>query len=202
MIKNVVFDVGNVLIDFQPLEYIMSLGFDRETANVLANKTFKSDLWIEHDRGTYSCYEIWENLNLANPEHSVDFDKIRDHWLTNKVPVIQGSIDFLLECNKQGYSTYILSNYNAGRFAHVEEQHPALSQVKGKILSGNEGVIKPEPEIYKILLERFDLVPGETIFIDDKRENVEAAQALGIHGIVFTHPKQLRKEFQEIIAVR
>jgi len=73
-----------------------------------------------------------------------------------------------------------------------------LTEVKGKIISGAEKVIKPNHAIYKLLLERFSLIPEETVFIDDRPENIEAAQVLGIHGIVFNNPNQMRKSFDEL----
>ena len=196
VIKNVVFDVGNVLVDYLPLEYIMSFGFDREMAKALVMKTFGHDLWNEHDRGTYSHDEVWDIFEQQSPDSAKDIRRIRDDWWPDKVPLIQDSADFLRECNNRGYNTYLLSNFNADMFEYIEKNRfPVLSEVKGQIISGKERLMKPEPEIYRLLLERFALISNETVFIDDKLENIEAAQAMGIHGIVFVNPSQMRQEF-------
>ena len=199
MIKNVVFDVGNVLVDYLPLDYIMSLGFDSEKANLLLMKTFGHDLWKEHDRGIYSHDELWDIFEQQGHEYALDIRIIRDGWWPDKMPLIDESADFLIECNNRGYNTYLLSNFNAELFEHVvKNKFSVLSQVKGAILSGAEKMVKPDPAIYKLLLERFKLLPDETVFIDDRPENIEAALALGIHGIVYKNPTQMKQDFAVI----
>jgi len=200
MIKNVVFDVGNVIVGYLPLEYIMSLGFDRETSKALVIKTFGHDLWLEHDRGLYSHDELWDTFESTNPDSAADIRKLRDDWWPDRVPLIEDSAAFLRECNKSGYNTYILSNFNAEMFAYIEERFPVLAEVRGKVVSGAEKLMKPEPAIYTLLLERFELTPSETVFIDDKPENIEAAKAQGIYGIIFADPAQMRRDFAAIVA--
>jgi len=102
MIKNVVFDVGNVLVSYLPLDYIMSLGFEREEAKILLLKTFGHELWEEHDRGIYSHDELWDIFEQQNPDCALDIRKLRDGWWPDYIPLIDETANFLRECNSRG----------------------------------------------------------------------------------------------------
>ena len=109
---------------------------------------------------------------------------------------IDESVKVLSELKEKGVLLYILSNWSAETYPIAEERFDFLSWFDGKIISGEAGIVKPDLKIYKLLINRYDLNPQHTIFIDDKEENIRAAELLGIHGIHFQNASKLRKDLQ------
>jgi 2-haloacid dehalogenase len=107
---------------------------------------------------------------------------------------IQGSVDVLAELKGRGVPLYALSNWSAETFPPQRERFPFLGWFDGIVVSGLEGVIKPDPRIFRVLVERYGIDPRAAVFIDDVAANAEAAEALGIRGIHFRSPEQLRRE--------
>jgi 2-haloacid dehalogenase len=112
--------------------------------------------------------------------------------------MIPGAIDevvqILSELRERGTPLYALSNWSAETFASQPKRFPFLSWFRGIVVSGHEGVIKPDPRIFRLLLDRYALAADEAVFIDDNPANAAAASALGIHGIAYRAPDQLRAE--------
>ena len=114
-------------------------------------------------------------------------------WDETLGPAIEGSVEILRELLDAGHRCYALSNWNAETFASIEDRYPFLVWFDGLVISGREGVIKPDPAIYRLLCDRHGIEPDEAVFVDDSPTNVAAAVALGFDGIVFTDPDQLRR---------
>jgi 2-haloacid dehalogenase len=111
---------------------------------------------------------------------------------------IDGTVDILAELKRAGVPRYALTNWSAETFPPAQARYEFLSWFDGIVVSGEEGVIKPDARIFRILLERFGIAPGEAVFIDDNPHNAAAAQALGIHGIHFRSPELLRRELETL----
>jgi len=107
---------------------------------------------------------------------------------------IDGTVEILAELKRSGVPRYGLTNFSAETFRPQRQRFEFLSWFDGIVVSGEEGVIKPDPRIFRILLERYGIAPEETVFIDDSPTNAAAATALGIHGIHFRSPEALRSE--------
>jgi 2-haloacid dehalogenase len=107
---------------------------------------------------------------------------------------IDGAVEVLAELKQRGVPVYAITNWSAETFGPQRQRFPFLSWLDGIVVSGMEGVIKPDPRIFRILFERHDVVPGSAVFIDDVARNASAATALGMHGIHFRSPEQLRCE--------
>jgi 2-haloacid dehalogenase len=108
------------------------------------------------------------------------------------------SLALLFDLQKAGYATYGLSNWSAETFPLTKKAHPFFNSLTGIVISGEEKVRKPDPKIYRILLERYGLLPQESVFIDDRQENLDEAKRLGIHGILFQTAQQVREDLKSL----
>ena len=189
MIRNIVFDIGNVLIGFEAMDYLTSL-FGEEKAVRIAEAVFGSGYWQELDIARLSVEEILELFYSAAPdlrdEIKESFDRIGECVERLDWPV--SLVDSLKE---KGYGVYFLSNMSE----HVKASNPDafdfVSHMDGGIWSCDVHLIKPYTGIYEILFEKYGLVPEESLFIDDHKENIDIGKKLGMKGIVFRDHDQL-----------
>lgn len=198
MIRNIIFDVGMVLVDWQPRDAFRQLGFDEETVKAVAAATIESEAWSENDRSLLSDEEIAAEFVRRAPEYERE---IRLFWDNVGLPVRQFDYtkDWIRELKGRGYGVYILSNYGRRTYSQTKDEALSfLSEVDGALFSFQVQQVKPEPEIYQTLLERYSLVPGECVFFDDRPENIEAAGRAGIHGVVFENQKQAKEELERL----
>ncbi len=198
MIKNIIFDVGKVLVEWQPMEAFRALGFDGQTAAAVAAATVESAEWDESDRGALPDEEILASFIRKAPEYE---QEIRLFWQHLDLSIWQYDYarKWIAELKEQGYGVYILSNYGRQTFACTREKALSfLEQVDGAVFSYEVNYIKPEPEIYQILLERYQLTPQECVFLDDRRENIAGADRAGIHTILFEDYAKARDELNRL----
>ena len=194
-IDAVVFDLGGVLIDWNPRHLYRQL-FDDEAAMEEFLATICTLEWhVAHDLGQ-STADSCAELALEHPEHA---DLIRA-WAERSEDMIGGAIDgtvsILAELRAAGVRCYALSNMEPETFPLRLERFEFLDWFDGHVISGLEGLVKPDPEIFRLLLHRFDLQPSRTLFIDDSKVNVEAANELGIQAVLFDSPAQLRADVE------
>jgi putative hydrolase of the HAD superfamily len=200
MIKNVIFDVGGVLVDFRWRALMADLGLSKERQDEFEEKVFGSRWWGELDRGVldeeYVVGKLRENINghidafelvWANQENLVETFDYVNPWL-----------DSLKE---KGLGLYLLSNYPKSIFSLHEEKgkFTFMDKIDGRVVSGFIGMVKPDADIYVHLMEKYGLKAEECVFIDDRAENIEAAKALGMKGIVFKDYGQASAELENII---
>lgn len=196
MIKNIVFDLGNVLLDFNPLDYLKAKGIeDSVKCKEIFNEIFKSEEWLMLDRGTITEEEAIRVLCERSKENSELIKLAMDNWYDILVP-IDGTVKVLEGIRSAGYNLYVLSNFHLLAYENVTKRYPFFNYFHGGIISYKENLIKPDEEIYLRLIKRYNIIPEETIFIDDTLENVEAAKVFGINGIVFKNPNNLREELK------
>ncbi|MDW3650265.1 MAG: HAD family phosphatase [Bacteroidia bacterium] len=198
-IDTIVFDLGGVLIDWNP-RYVYRTIFDSEekVESFLANVCVSS--WNEEqDRGR-SLKEGTEILLAKHPEWEKEIRAFYDRWPEMLGGPIQGSVD-ILESLKVGknYRLYALTNWSDETFPVALGRYDFLQWFEGILVSGKEKLIKPDPAIYKLLFERFNIDPEKAIFIDDSLKNVEGAKAVGMHAIHFRSPMQMREELAELL---
>ena len=179
MIKNVVFDLGGVVFMRDPKkctqDFLNFFSFVR--ADVMPH------FWNEYDRGTRTLEEVSEDLCRIN---NCDRQKV-DQYLQlaiDKQETIRPTERLIEELKGAGYRLYVLSNMSK-EFIEFLRRVPVYRHFDGEVGSCEEGVCKPEREIYQILLSRYGLNPSETLFIDDRQENIEAAEREGIIGFHF-----------------
>lgn len=183
-IKNIVFDVGNVLIEFDWNSYLKSFGFSTETYSAIKRVTFPSVQWRERDRGVLTEEEYNQVFYSVAPQYKKELQKVLQKE-TQALRVYEYSKKWIQELQGKGYKTYLLSNISRNLCRGFYEQLDIIPQMDGVIFSCEVHALKPELEIYRILLDTYKLKPEECIFFDDLPENVEAANRLGIEGIVF-----------------
>lgn len=199
MIKNIILDVGKVLVEWEPEEAFRKLGFDEKTVAAVAAATVNSVEWNESDRSALSDEDILAMFIRKAPEYERE---IRLFWDNLDLPIYQYDYvqDWIAGMKKQGFRVYILSNY--GRHTYACTKDGALSfleQVDGAVFSFQVHQIKPEPEIYRTLLDKYNLVPEECVFFDDRADNIAAAEQIGIHGIQFENYKQAVDELNRML---
>ena len=192
MVKNIIFDIGDVLVHFTPDKAMSEIGIDSKKIPELMACTVMSPYWCELDRGVLKDEEIIEKMIEIKPELEADilrFFEEAGNLLVKKTEYADELIDM---CKKMGYKVFLLSNYPKKYFEmHIRNELDFAKRVDGKVVSAYEGVIKPDSKIYKILLERYGLIAKECIFVDDRAENVEAANRLGINGVLFENYENL-----------
>ncbi len=197
MITTIIFDIGNVLVDFNWKEYLASFGFSKEVEEKLAKATMLSREWDEFDRGALELEDIIQGFvkNDSTVEKEIRMICENVHDMLGRRDY---AIPWIKQLKEKGYGVYYLSNFS--RKAEVECAHTLdfLPYMDGGILSYQENVIKPEPEIYQMLIDRYELIPEQCVFMDDKPENCEGARKAGMHAIVFTTKEEAEKELFKI----
>ncbi len=185
MIKNIILDVGKVLVEWDTEYAFREMGLDGEVGRTVAAATVASPDWNELDRSLLTDEEILAKFIARAPEYEKE---IRMVWDNIALPIWQYDYarPWIRAMKRNGYRVYILSNYSRYTYEHTREALSFLEDVDGALFSFQVKQIKPEPEIYRLLLAKYSLNPQECIFLDDRRENVEAAEAQGIAGIQFT----------------
>ncbi len=189
MIRNVIFDIGNVLTDFRWKEFLEDKGFSGEVLDRIAKASVLSPVWLELDRGVWTFEQVMAGFVKNAPELEKEFHAAFDD-MTDIVTIRDYAVDWVRNLKKQGRSVYFLSNFSEKIERECEKALIFREEMDGGILSWMDKVIKPDPAIYQLLLRRYGLAPEECLFIDDSPANVQAGEALGIRGIVFESKEQ------------
>lgn len=193
MIHNIVFDIGNVLTDFRWKEFLMDKGFDKEMIRRIAKASVESPLWKEIDRGEWDREKLMEEFVKLDPEIEEELHLAYDN-VHGMVTPRDYAIPWIKELKEKGYRVYYLSNFSDKAYEECADALEFIPHTDGGILSYREKMIKPDPKIYRCLLERYGLKAEECVFLDDLEVNVEAARAEGFAGIVFETKEQAERE--------
>lgn len=196
MIKNIIFDLGNVLLKFQPSEFLLRFTDDVEYVDQFVPKIFRSSLWMELDRGTISIEDAKNKFVSQYPKEEDFLTLFFNHWMEMLTP-INKNIEILKEIRALGYKTYILSNYIKEAYTFIEKKYNIFTLFDGQIISGFEKTIKPEKAIYLELLNRYRLIPEESLFIDDVLYYLKPARKLGMKTIWNKPETDLREELRK-----
>ena len=201
MIKNVIFDLGNVLIDFKPIKYIKSLGYDDEKALEIFNKTIKDSIWADMDRGIYRDKESYvKAFKTKYPEIQDDIDKfLGGPWMENVIFPLKDNLKMIDLVKEKGLKYYILSNYPKDAFEYTYDMCPFIQNAYGMVISYDVLMIKPDKNIYLKLLDKYGLKANECLFIDDLDINVEGAKSVGINAFVFKDLEDGYKKLEEYL---
>ncbi len=197
MIKNIIFDLGNVIFNFKPERFLLRYTNDENYIKEFISKVIRSKIWLKLDRGTISIKKAEEEFIKKFPEDRDFIVIFFRNWMEMFTP-IQENVKILYDLKSNGYKIYILSNFIVEAFDFVENQYDFLSLFDGKIISGKEKVIKPELEIYQKLIHKYNLIPEECIFIDDVRAFLSRAKRLNIKTILFAQNTDLRAELRDL----
>ena len=194
MIKTVIFDIGNVLMGFDWWSYVCSL-FSEETAMIINAAFWKTGYWEEFDRGVLSYEEIVHLMEEAAPKYKEEI-----YTALKRVGECMYKHDYAIPWIKQlkemGYKVVFLSNYSEFLMELKPEVLDFLPYLDGGLFSCHAKLIKPDPAIYQMLCEKCDLVPEESLFVDDNAANIESAKKFGLHAIRF---EGYEKSYHEVM---
>lgn len=192
MIRNIVFDIGHVLIGFDWRSYLRTR-FDEKTSQAVGAAIWGSGHWPELDRAVLSVEEILDLFISKRPDYEKEirqaFEEVGDCVTKRDWPV-----PLVEELKEKGYKVYFLSNYSEHVMNANRGALDFIGHMDGGVFSCDVHMIKPDPGIYRALLEKYDLRPEECIFIDDVPANIAAARKLGFKGIVFRNYEQMRTD--------
>lgn len=197
MIKNIIFDIGNVLVTFDPIAYFKDF-YDETTNAFLCKEVFSSNTWLEVDQGLVSELEARAYFLKKLPTYTNEIHTLFDHWKGLMVEK-RDTVQFLDEVKQQGFKVYLLSNIGEDSYRYCVENFSFFDNIDGGVYSYQEKLIKPEERLYECLLNKYQLLPGECIFIDDSTKNVLQARIMGIHAIVFNDFKQVKDDVYHIL---
>ena len=195
MIKNVIFDCGNVLINYDE-HYICSFFADNEEdIGILAKIAMSRKYWDAFDAGTLDTEVYKKEVKNEIPERLFAAAcGICDKW-TSHCPPVEGMRELVREIKGKGTPLYLLSNFNQRLRAETDIVFPELNIFDGLVISGEIGMVKPNEEIYRYLLNKYSLVPEECIFIDDNKNNIAACEKIGINGYLFDGDVKKLREY-------
>jgi 2-haloacid dehalogenase len=185
MIKNVIFDYGNVLVDWNPAYLFLPVfGGDEEKCRYFTNHVCNREWFTRMDRGE-SMDKCVAELQAQFPQYADAVAMFRDRWFDMCHGDIPGMVEIIQDLKSRGVGVYGLTNWPAATFTEARRRFRTLAGIDNYVVSSSVKLAKPEPAIYELLIRKYNLKPQECVFIDDRIDNVNAAKALGMSGIVY-----------------
>lgn len=194
MLKNIVFDIGNVLIDYQPKKFLKARYGENNLADQLFRFVYAGPEWVELDRGSITLCDAADSICRKS---GLPFDTVFDalfNWVT-EAGEITGTTGLLPKFEEKGFHLYYLSNFHNAASRYIFEKYRFFKLFSGGIFSCDVKLLKPDPTIYRALSKKYGLEPTETLFVDDTAGNVKAAEKLGWYG----HPFQNAHELNDYV---
>lgn len=186
MIKNIVFDMGKVLLDYDPIKVCWQYTDKPEDVKLIDKALFSSPEWILMDKGVVTEEEAMETVRGRLPDERLKniVDQCMAHWHEYNISPMPGMGDLVRELKENGYHIYLCSNASL-RLRVYQNRIPGMEYFDGVLVSAEERMLKPDPAIYERLFEKFSILPEESFFIDDLIANIEGAKACGMDGYCF-----------------
>ena len=194
-ITSVVFDIGGVLIDWNPRHLFRKVFESDEEMEWFLSNICTYEWNVQQDGGKLFSVATAE-LSAKYPEYSDKIAMYYGRWTEMLGGEIKGTVRIFHELKSNGMPLYALSNWSHEAFPVAYERYGFMKQFDGLVVSGYEKLLKPDHAIYRVLMERYGINPAESVYIDDNRPNAEAAGELGFHAIHFLSPDQLREELR------
>jgi HAD superfamily hydrolase (TIGR01509 family) len=201
VVKNVIFDLGGVVIEWNSDRILEAYYADPDVRAIMKQQMFQHPDWLELDRGTMHESELLARLGVRTGRPAAElsglFDAVRE-----SLHAKPDTVALLEKLYARGVPLYCLSNISSDIFKYLRERHSFWGVFRGIVISGDLKMIKPEPEIFHFLLQRYGLAAAETVFVDDNAPNIEAARTLGIQAVWFKNARQCEMEIEELFASR
>ena len=191
--KRIVFDLGAVLIDWNPRYFYRKMFTDEAEMERFLAEVCPSEWNIQMDGGKSFAQGCAERIKLF-PQYAAQIKAYDTRWDEMLGGAIEGTVQILRELKQKKYPVYALTNWSVEKFPFARAKFDFLQEFDGIVVSGEEKCVKPHPQIFQILLSRYNLQAENCIFIDDNPANIKGAQTLGFDAILFTSPKDLRAE--------
>jgi 2-haloacid dehalogenase len=196
-IDTVIFDLGNVLIGWDPRRLYRQLIEDEAQMEWFLREVCNNE-WNEQQDAGRPWAEGTALLRARFPEHAALIDAYHTRWKETLLGPIEGSVAILAELKARGVRLLALTNWSHETFPVARQLYTFLQWFEGIVVSGEERLVKPDPRIYRRLLERYAVEPAKALYIDDSARNVAAVEALGMHGWWFQDPAGLRERLIEL----
>jgi 2-haloacid dehalogenase len=197
MIDTVVFDLGGVLIDWNPRHLLQHVADGPAATDELIVALDIAGAQRELDRGV-PIEQVRSRWRERYADHADIVERYFDQWDDTIAGALDDTVAILEELRSRPVRLYALTNWSGDLFRRNRARFTFLDWFDGMMISGDEQLIKPDPRIYRLLAERFDIAPATAVFIDDREDNVEAARAGGFTGVVFTSAGQLRRDLARL----
>ena len=193
MVKNIIFDLGNVLLNFKPIVYLHTQISDKAKVQEIYEEIFTSKEWLMLDRGMITEEDAINEICNRSTENTELIKLAMNNWYQLLTP-IEGTVEILKKLKHKRYGLYVLSNFHLLAYEDVTKRYEFFKYFDGGIISYKEKLIKPDKDIYDKLIKKYKINPKESIFIDDTIENIESARMLSFKTILFINSKDLRKK--------
>jgi putative hydrolase of the HAD superfamily len=198
-VRNVIFDFGGVLVNWQPEAIIAGFYAESALRDAVRTHALQHDDWLEMDRGTLDEATVIRRFAARMQRPEPELRAFFDHLRASLTP-IEPTVALLNELKRSGYRLYGLSNMSETIFTHLKSLHAFFDLFDGIVVSAIVKSLKPEPAIYEQLRSQFALDFSESVFIDDLPRNVDAAQRLGLPAIRFESAAQVWRELEPLLA--
>lgn len=192
---NIIFDIGNVLLSFDPETYLLK-HFDQNTTYDLMTIIFSSSDWESLDLGNTTTEDVIQHLSSEHPEYKDEITFVMQHWIEILTPIDE-NVKLIDQLKKKGYKLYLLSNFHDEAFNVVTSKFDFFKQFDGGVISYEIHDIKPFHQMYETLLKRYHLNPLKSIFIDDMYANTTAANRFDISTIWLKYGTNLETELKK-----
>ena len=199
MIRNLIFDFGSVLVDWDPHYLYIPYFGDASKAEWFLTEICPYTWNTQADAGR-SLQEITDERVALFPQWEKEIRMYYDRWIEMMGGQIPGMEELVRDYKARGYGVWGLTNWSRETFPLVRHRYPVFDLLDGIVVSGEERTAKPGPELYRILLDRYGLQAETCVFIDDSPRNVAGAEAVGIRGLVFRDAAQLRRDLDGILS--
>lgn len=199
--KNIVFDFGGVLVDWNPHHLYDKYFGSREKAEWFLNNICLYSWNLQMDGGKPFAEGVAE-LQAEHPEWSEAIAIYHTRWIEMMNGEIEGMASVIRRLKMAGYGVYGLTNWSAETFPMIRDTYPVFQEFDGIVVSGEEHLLKPDAAIYKCLLERYALQAEESLFIDDNADNVAGARNVGMKAVQFTSAEELERELKDVFGLR
>lgn len=192
-ITTIIFDIGRVLNGYGWETYLSGIISDKTAYEAVERAVFKNPAWVEHDKGWLTEEEEIRDFVAAAPEYEKEIRAVYEN-LGECTWRLDYAVPWIRELKEKGYRVYALSNWPKRIYDQRGDKLDFLDLMDGYCLSFQEHLIKPDEAAFHRLLDKYNILPGEAVFLDDTRENVEAAERIGIRGILFKSWEQAQRE--------
>jgi putative hydrolase of the HAD superfamily len=200
MIKNIIFDLGNVLISWQPEEYLRNIGYKDNERETILKEVFRSPEWLSLDNGDMGLDEAVRRIARRSSLQTAEIYSVFNLRTKILFP-LDHNTKMLPALKKEGFRLYYLSNFPEDIFDEVHNKYEFFRNFEGGLISARAKASKPDERIYRILLDRYSLVPEESLFIDDSHANALSAEMLGISVIHLSDSSALKTKLQDFLGI-
>jgi len=201
MIKNIVFDLGNVLISFIPSEYLKKKNYPSNIRNTILNDIFRSEEWKKLDNGDITVTEAIESIAHKSALKREEIALVFNLRIDIMFP-LDDNVRLLPELKKQGLRVFYLSNFHLDTFEAVKNDYYFFRYFDGGLISADIKLSKPDVRMYNYFLSKYSLNPEECLYVDDIKENIRAAELSGMNSLLTNGSPKISSELEEKLKIK